>query len=540
MTHYQSPSELYSALAANNAGQTIYLLAIAALLAGAALLMRRWPARDWLIRVAGVGAFYVSLAGAAPAVPLLVIVGNYLRGIYGSWLIPTQYLSPLTIIMGVALVLRVANGTESLWYDETFTARMAALPDAQFATALMADVHPPLAYLPFRAAYQLFGDSPLALRAPALLFSLASIWMIYKLGRLYLDRRAALWAAGLMAVMPAQIYYGSEARAYSLLMFAALLVIYARTVRARGLWVAAVAVLPLIHNIGYIYAGLAWLEGWRGWRLPRRWLIAAALVPALWLPGMLAQSGDVADGFWLSFSPGSVLAAVIDLTVGHEIIEPWILHAVGGTSAALLIGAVNSGWLLRKRTRLMLAYLIGVPAILALLSIVWQPVYLSRALLPVGALLCLVMARAATTAGGSGLSARLLLIPALMLATTSSLSTDTGRVDLSPLSDACNDLPVFATSIPAAMIASYYVGDAVLWDQASDLNQSLPPEARAAMFRQAAAPRAGRWCLPVVSNALTGDHERALLDQLRPFVESESLISSNRLYSLRVLRIEVR
>jgi len=66
-----------------------------------------------------------------------------------------------------------------------------------------------------RASYLVFGDSPGALRLPALLAGLALMPLTFVLGCRLFDQRIAMLATALVAVHPALILYSAEARGYS-------------------------------------------------------------------------------------------------------------------------------------------------------------------------------------------------------------------------------------------------------------------------------------------------------------------------------------
>src|SRR3990172_9091253 len=126
---------------------------------------------------------------------------------------------PLTPILLIAAIARFMwLGHAALWYDESGTAWMATLPWARMFAATAGDMHPP-GYLAIMWVWvRLFGVAEVAVRLPWVMFSLAAIQLMWRIGsRVRLGRPALVVGAALMAVMPSQILYAQEARMYALL-----------------------------------------------------------------------------------------------------------------------------------------------------------------------------------------------------------------------------------------------------------------------------------------------------------------------------------
>jgi predicted membrane-bound mannosyltransferase len=206
-------------------------------------------------------------------------------------------------------------GRDRLWYDESFTAWMTTLPVGQQVLATTADVHPPLWYLIETLAARLLGTSEIALRLPAALFGAAAVVETYLLIRQITGDREAKWAAGLMAIMPAQIYYSQEARMYTLLTWLVLLA--ARGILS-GRWGRVWPALALIlycHNTGPIYVailgGAVLVKG--GWKTALKVAAPAGLAWLPWLPGLYTQITSMNSSFWLQ--PSGIGGAVYSFFV---------------------------------------------------------------------------------------------------------------------------------------------------------------------------------------------------------------------------------
>jgi mannosyltransferase len=126
---------------------------------------------------------------------------------------------PLAALIVLGAVLRLATlDLQSFWYDEAFTP--VHVLHASLSATMRAMVHtentPPLWYLIEWADARVFGTGEVALRLPSALAGIATVPVMWGIGRELAGRRAALIAAALTAVNPLFVWYSQEARAYSL------------------------------------------------------------------------------------------------------------------------------------------------------------------------------------------------------------------------------------------------------------------------------------------------------------------------------------
>jgi 4-amino-4-deoxy-L-arabinose transferase-like glycosyltransferase len=115
------------------------------------------------------------------------------------------------VVRAVVLFLGIDQG---LFYPDEFEyaelARNLAIDNEFSYKGHLTSFRPPL--FPFIASvtYRLFGDSsPVPVRAVQMLFSLATIWVIYRLGRDGWGERIGLLAAGIFAFYPSLIGYNN-------------------------------------------------------------------------------------------------------------------------------------------------------------------------------------------------------------------------------------------------------------------------------------------------------------------------------------------
>lgn len=111
-------------------------------------------------------------------------------------------------------------GHESIWLDEAlsidFVTREYTTLGLLFELPLQ-DPHPPLYYLLLDGWVFVFGTSAVAVRLLSALFGIASVVLIYLLGKKVFDETAGITAALLLAFSRFHIYYAQEARMYTLL-----------------------------------------------------------------------------------------------------------------------------------------------------------------------------------------------------------------------------------------------------------------------------------------------------------------------------------
>lgn len=128
--------------------------------------------------------------------------------------------------------------------------------------------HSPMMHGPWQfhwiaLSYFLFGVSDFTSRIPSVVFSIATVWMVWYWRR-YLGRTGALIAALLMVVSPYMLYYGRYVRNESFAGFAGILLLYGilrymETGGKRYLWFVTLA--TLLHftakETAFIYAAQA-------------------------------------------------------------------------------------------------------------------------------------------------------------------------------------------------------------------------------------------------------------------------------------------
>src|SRR3989304_563776 len=93
------------------------------------------------------------------------------------WWVTERYVWPWLLGVGIAAVaLRFTHIVYyPLWFDEAWSAWVAALPFDRMIKAVAGDVHPPLYFVILWGLVHVLGDSMFVVRLPSALFSLASL-----------------------------------------------------------------------------------------------------------------------------------------------------------------------------------------------------------------------------------------------------------------------------------------------------------------------------------------------------------------------------
>jgi uncharacterized membrane protein len=116
--------------------------------------------------------------------------------------------------------LRIAGINKGLWWDEIyFVVVTVRHPLAEIVTVFPGDNQHPLYSILSWISVHLFGEHPWTLRLPALLFGVASIPMLYRLGESVTSRSQALLAAAILTVSYHHVWFSQNARGYSTLAF---------------------------------------------------------------------------------------------------------------------------------------------------------------------------------------------------------------------------------------------------------------------------------------------------------------------------------
>ena len=156
----------------------------------------------------------------------------------------------LVCILAVALVLRLIHLNSGLWYDEIVTLVVyVRLPTVDLLTTYSTLNNHILFSLAAKVSVTSFGESPWALRLPAVLFGVGSVAATWWLGRQVVSRGESLLAALFLACSSHHIWFSQNARGYTGLLLAALVAttLFVKGMRgtSRSIWIVYAVVLAL-------------------------------------------------------------------------------------------------------------------------------------------------------------------------------------------------------------------------------------------------------------------------------------------------------
>ena len=128
-------------------------------------------------------------------------------------------------IIFIAFLLRMFGLSEkSLWLDEALNLSISSVSWKEIWFSPL-DPTPPLYYSLIKLILN-FGDSELFLRLPSVVFSLLTIFLVYKSAFLLSGFKSAIIASQALTLSMYSIEYAQEARTYALLGFLISLAFY--------------------------------------------------------------------------------------------------------------------------------------------------------------------------------------------------------------------------------------------------------------------------------------------------------------------------
>jgi mannosyltransferase len=180
----------------------------------------------------------------------------------------------IRLLLAVALLLRLHELGAGLWYDEIDTlVNHVRLPLAEVVTTFQSKNQHFLYSVLARVSLDAFGESAWALRLPAALLGVASLYATWHLGRLLAPAIEALLASALLAFSYQHLWFSQNARGYTgMLLFtlagtAAFLRLLAardgaaavRRSLAYGAWMALAVAVHLTSLFTIAAHGLIWI-----------------------------------------------------------------------------------------------------------------------------------------------------------------------------------------------------------------------------------------------------------------------------------------
>ncbi len=268
----------------------------------------------------------------------------------------------LLVLTLLALGLRLYRlDNQSLWYDEGFSVYLSSMDIDEITTRTAADIQPPLYYYLLHGWILLFGKTEWSVRAMSLVFGVLTVPLLYAIARtLFRSELAGLLAALVVAISPLHVWYGQEARMYTLLTLFCLLSSYLLllAIEAKGRWsipilwsayAVANAAALYTHYFAFFVLGfqavyvlvLLAAQRFRPLHLLVGSLVSGVAVLLLylpWLPHLLTRYGTDASYWAGQLKLHEVMVDIaISFAGGESVTEPvGIVLAVGYGLAFLL------------------------------------------------------------------------------------------------------------------------------------------------------------------------------------------------------------
>lgn len=261
-----------------------------------------------------------------------------------------RWLLALIAVTAAAALLRGIGLGGGLWIDEMYAVTLSVRRSVwEILTTFDGDGQHPLFALLAKLSSLLLGDSAWSARLPAAAFGVASVPMLYLLGRQVADRFEALAAAVLLAVSYHHVWFSQNARGYTMLAFFALLATHAliRAVRGGGRrWIllfAAATALGAYTHLTMVFMAVAQFG-----------------VLAIWL---LLSRKRADRPAWRPVLGAFLLAAALTLILYAPIVDQvvwWFLYRPSN-----FVGLSTPGWALGEAVRVLRQGLGAGPALLA-------------------------------------------------------------------------------------------------------------------------------------------------------------------------------
>jgi len=293
----------------------------------------------------------------------------------------------LTLLTLAGLALRVIGLNSDLWYDEIYALVVSSrAPLRAILTTYYGDIQHPLYSVLVHVAVVALGESAWTVRLPAVIFGVATIPLLFLLGRAIATTREGLLAAAFLALSYHHVWFSQNARGYTALLFWTLLctLLFYRGMQIRRwplflVYSVAAALGAYTHPtfvfvvVGHAVAILILAaQSLRAGREDRRWL--ALPIAAIVLSGLLTLAlyapivGQVAH--YYQQSSGKMRAVS---TPGWALLETLRGLQLGlGSRLVLAAGALFAGcglWGFWRENRLAFLLLV-LPAVVTGLGVV--------------------------------------------------------------------------------------------------------------------------------------------------------------------------
>ncbi|WP_231188719.1 glycosyltransferase family 39 protein [Haladaptatus sp. DYF46] len=330
----------------------------------------------------------------------------------------------ISLTVGLGSILRVHTiGFDSFWLDEAITMYFIHTMSYQEIITELPKVQPhlPLYYILLKAWTSISGTEEGTVRMLSAAFSIASIPVLYALGKRLYGFQVAAIAALMLTVSPFQIYFAQEARMYSLLAFLTVASYYcllryltSKQTKEMALFIISAILLAYTHVFGFfvITSQLLYLF-WGEWIGTENWRSCIREAGRIAIPvgiGAAPAVGMIAAKVFIphSYGSGSQVQHIPAPPNWHDIISAYTHFTVRyshppmsiAVQVGLLIGIggalfVPSHFLSRKKSVFLWSWLLIPTGLAVVLSYLIQPIFFPKYLIGCSVALYLLFARGA-------------------------------------------------------------------------------------------------------------------------------------------------
>ena len=233
----------------------------------------------------------------------------------------------LFFILTIGLFLRLYNlGKPDFWNDEAWSIIFSKNLDY-----IAHDMHPPFYYALLKAWIFIVGETEFKIRLLSAIFSIATVFFIFKLGQKMFNKKIGLISAFILSISPMHLWYAQEARSYSLITFLVtacvyvfILIVYENRSGLKGVFIALLLACLYTEYISFFIlatTGVVFI-----FKQPRfflkEWILSwiAALAGFLvWLPIFWIQFTNVIKDFWIEkVSQNTLMNTLQNFNLGYE------------------------------------------------------------------------------------------------------------------------------------------------------------------------------------------------------------------------------
>ncbi|NTU46625.1 hypothetical protein HGA88_03280 [Candidatus Roizmanbacteria bacterium] len=296
---------------------------------------------------------------------------------------------------------------QSFWRDEAFSYLLAKQDLLQIVVLTARDFNPPLYYILLHFWIQIAGASEIALRSFSLIFFWATIYVVFYILHhcFQLSSKKSFLYLLLFVGNPLLVYYGSEARMYSMLAFFATASYYFFLKKnTKAYLIVTVAGLYTHYFMLFMLlaqALVSFIEK-KSWKPVA--LAGIGFVP--WVIFLLTQPHAFAQQFWIpAISSKNMYELFGTIYTGYEPELDFLKFVFNGVHIFLLAVSIYIGgllmwaWKRQKKTypgdryALTAFLLFAIPVVLIVIVSLVKPIYLPRYMIfsTIGLLLFLVL-----------------------------------------------------------------------------------------------------------------------------------------------------